>query len=107
MPRWGALRIAGCPAPEGSGGDDYAELDGRDLICDVQHTGRHDAVPGAVVTGTPHSGADGFVVIGAPRRRLRRRWPGVSAGLCLGRPARRTPGHMRKSSADQCGSSVN
>jgi hypothetical protein len=27
------------------------------------------------------------------RRRLRRRWPGVSAGLCLGRPARRTPGH--------------
>jgi len=23
----------------------------------------------------------------------RRRWPGVSAGLCLGRPARRTPGH--------------
>jgi hypothetical protein len=28
------------------------------------------------------------------RRRLRRRWPGVSAGLCLGRPARRTPGHI-------------
>jgi hypothetical protein len=26
------------------------------------------------------------------RRRLRRRWPGVSGGLCLGRPARRTPG---------------
>jgi hypothetical protein len=24
----------------------------------------------------------------------RRRWPGVSAGLCLGRPARRTPGHV-------------
>jgi hypothetical protein len=27
------------------------------------------------------------------RRRLRRRWPGVSAALCLRRPARRTPGH--------------
>ena len=26
----------------------------------------------------------------------RRRWPGVSAALCLGRPARRTPGHSRK-----------
>ena len=26
------------------------------------------------------------------RRRLRRRWPGVSAGLSLERPARRTPG---------------
>jgi hypothetical protein len=25
----------------------------------------------------------------------RRRWPGVSAALCLGRPARRTPGHTR------------
>jgi hypothetical protein len=31
-----------------------------------------------------------------------RRWPGVSDGLCL-RPARSTPGHMRKSSADQHG----
>jgi len=29
---------------------------------------------------------------GSSRRRLRRRWPGVSAGLCLGGPARRTPG---------------
>ena len=29
------------------------------------------------------------------RRCLRRRWPDVSAGLCLGRPARRTPGHTR------------
>src|SRR5947207_14861762 len=27
------------------------------------------------------------------RRRLRRRRPGVSGGLSLGRPARRTPGH--------------
>ena len=27
------------------------------------------------------------------RRRLRRRWPGVRAGLCLGRLARRMPGH--------------
>ena len=26
----------------------------------------------------------------------RRRWPGVSGGLCLGRPARRTPGHTRR-----------
>jgi len=34
------------------------------------------------------------------RRRLRRRGPGVSGGLCLGRPARRTPGrtsHARRS----------
>jgi len=31
----------------------------------------------------------------------RRRWPGVSGGLCLGRPARRTPGRMRQGSADQ------
>jgi hypothetical protein len=28
------------------------------------------------------------------RRRTRRRWPGVSGGLCLGRPARRTPGRI-------------
>jgi hypothetical protein len=27
------------------------------------------------------------------RRRLRRRWPGSRARLCLGRPARRKPGH--------------
>ena len=26
----------------------------------------------------------------------RRRWPGVSAALCLGRPARRTPGHAAR-----------
>ena len=34
--------------------------------------------------------------ISGSRRRLRRRWPGVSAGLCLGRPARRTPGLTRR-----------
>ena len=28
----------------------------------------------------------------------RRRWPGVSAGLCLGRPARRTPGPCARTS---------
>jgi len=27
-----------------------------------------------------------------------RRWPGVSGGLCLGRPARRTPGHSEAAS---------
>jgi hypothetical protein len=27
------------------------------------------------------------------RRRLRRRWPGASPGLCLVSPARRAPGH--------------
>ena len=32
----------------------------------------------------------------ASRRRLRRRWPGVSAGLCRERPARRTPGHTAR-----------
>ena len=31
-------------------------------------------------------------------RRLRRRWPGVSATLCLGRPARPTPGRTVRSS---------
>jgi hypothetical protein len=30
----GELRAAGWPAPEDPGGDDDAELDGRDLICD-------------------------------------------------------------------------
>ncbi len=30
----GELRAAGWPAPEGPEGDDDAELDGRDLICD-------------------------------------------------------------------------
>ena len=30
----GDLRAAGWPAPENPGGDDDAELDGRDLICD-------------------------------------------------------------------------
>ena len=30
----GGLRAAGWPAPEDPGGDDDAELDGRDLICD-------------------------------------------------------------------------
>ncbi len=29
-------------------------------------------------------------------RRLRRRWPGVSGGLWLGSPARRTPGHAAR-----------
>ena len=32
--RLGELRAAGWPAPEDPGGDDDAELDGRDLICD-------------------------------------------------------------------------
>jgi hypothetical protein len=32
-----------------------------------------------------------------------RRWPGVSAGLCLGRPARRTPGHAAPGPADKNG----
>src|SRR5271165_4317446 len=31
----GGLRAAGWPAPEDPGGDDDAELDGRDLICDA------------------------------------------------------------------------
>ena len=30
----GELRAAGWPAPEDPGGDDDAELDGRDLVCD-------------------------------------------------------------------------
>jgi hypothetical protein len=33
----------------------------------------------------------------------RRRWPGVSAGLCLGRPARRTPDHTLSRATDQPG----
>jgi hypothetical protein len=33
---------------------------------------------------------------GRSRRRLRRRWPGVSGGLCLGRPARHVPSHSRR-----------
>jgi hypothetical protein len=38
------------------------------------------------------------------RRRLRRRWPGVSAALSLGRLARRTPGHTPAGHADRGGS---
>ena len=34
MPPWEELRAAGWPAPEDPDGDDDAELDGRDLICD-------------------------------------------------------------------------
>jgi hypothetical protein len=34
MPALGELRAAGWPAPEDPDGDDDAELDGRDLICD-------------------------------------------------------------------------
>jgi len=47
---------------------------------------------GGCVTEAQHQG-------GASRRR----WPGVSAGLCLGRPARRTPGHTLSRVADQPG----
>jgi hypothetical protein len=36
-----------------------------------------------------------------------RRWPGVSAGLSLGRPARRTPGHASPGPADEGGSAGN
>ena len=43
------------------------------------------------------------LVVGISRRRLRRRWPGVSAGLCLGRPARRTPDHTLSRATDQPG----
>jgi hypothetical protein len=61
---------------------------------------------------------DGDTVLGPLRRRIvpyldqggsaaLRRWPGVSAGLCPGRPARRTPGHASPGSADQGGSAGN
>jgi hypothetical protein len=61
---------------------------------------------------------DGDTVLGPLRRRIvpyldqggsaaLRRWPGVSAGLCPGRPARRTPGHASPGPADQGGSAGN
>ena len=34
MPRWASCELPAGPEPEDHGGDDDAELDGRDLICD-------------------------------------------------------------------------
>jgi hypothetical protein len=45
----------------------------------------------------------GRAVPPASSRRRRRRWPGVSARLCL-RPARRTPGHCRVATQTKTGS---
>jgi len=42
--------------------------------------------------------------ISIKRGASRRRWPGVSAGLCRRRPARRTPGQISAGPADQNGS---
>src|SRR5271165_422557 len=57
-----------------------------------------------VPVGAVKTGASGSCLVnwarcqpirGTTTRRLRCRWPGVSAGLCLERPARRTPGHTQ------------
>jgi hypothetical protein len=47
----GGLRAAGWPAPEDPGGDDDAELDGRELICDCAVTRPHPATAGLAPIG--------------------------------------------------------